>query len=148
MPFDFSLGLVRSYDRKVNRAQDLPSSNPFLFPPVHCLGQKTKVFCPRQSCPVLCLPSSYERCSHKVPGWKVFYNEREISMLDRSLPKGRRRATSYSMKLLTQKSNFAFISIPVEIYLSPVETHCSNVDYFIPDENNETKGLSDDAMNR
>ncbi|VVD04503.1 unnamed protein product [Leptidea sinapis] len=36
----------------------------------------------------------------------------------------------------------------VEIYLSPVETHCSNVDYFIPDENNETKGLSDDAMNR
>ncbi|CAG9094509.1 unnamed protein product [Plutella xylostella] len=36
----------------------------------------------------------------------------------------------------------------VEIYLSPVETHCMNVDYFIPDENNETKGLSDDAMNR
>ncbi|CAG9584521.1 unnamed protein product [Danaus chrysippus] len=36
----------------------------------------------------------------------------------------------------------------VEIYLSPVETHCSNVDYFVPDENNETKGLSDDAMNR
>ncbi|KPJ02674.1 hypothetical protein RR46_09877 [Papilio xuthus] len=36
----------------------------------------------------------------------------------------------------------------VEIYLSPVETHCSNVDYFIPDENNETKGFSDDAMNR
>ncbi|CAH2106605.1 unnamed protein product [Euphydryas editha] len=36
----------------------------------------------------------------------------------------------------------------IEIYLSPVETHCSNVDYFIPDENNETKGLSDDAMNR
>ncbi|CAG4965888.1 uncharacterized protein LOC123695381 isoform X2 [Colias croceus] len=36
----------------------------------------------------------------------------------------------------------------VEIYLSPVETHCSNVDYFIPDENNETRGLSEDAMNR
>ncbi|CAG5032973.1 unnamed protein product [Parnassius apollo] len=36
----------------------------------------------------------------------------------------------------------------VEIYLSPVETHCSNVDYFIPDENNETKEFSDDAMNR
>ncbi|XP_041978399.1 uncharacterized protein LOC121732543 isoform X2 [Aricia agestis] len=36
----------------------------------------------------------------------------------------------------------------VEIYLSPVETHCSNVDYFIPDENNETRGLADDAMNR
>lgn len=36
----------------------------------------------------------------------------------------------------------------VEIYLSPVETHCSNVDYYIPDENNETKGFSDDAMNR
>ncbi|GBP38416.1 hypothetical protein EVAR_28214_1 [Eumeta japonica] len=36
--------------------------------------------------------------------------------------------------------------IKFEIYLSPVETYCSNVDYFIPDENNEVKGFSDDAM--
>lgn len=36
----------------------------------------------------------------------------------------------------------------VATYLSPVETHCNNVDYFIPDENNVTKGLSEDAMAR
>lgn len=46
------------------------------------------------------------------------------------------------------KYNVNIMLFPVEIYLSPVETHCSNVDYFVPDENNETKGLSDDAMNR
>ncbi|XP_077300314.1 uncharacterized protein LOC143921067 isoform X1 [Arctopsyche grandis] len=36
----------------------------------------------------------------------------------------------------------------VETYLSPVETHCNNVDYFIPDENNETKEFNEDAMAR
>lgn len=50
--------------------------------------------------------------------------------------------------LKSEYLNVNFLLFPVEIYLSPVETHCMNVDYFIPDENNETKGLSDDAMNR
>ncbi|XP_011493972.1 PREDICTED: uncharacterized protein LOC105359166 isoform X1 [Ceratosolen solmsi marchali] len=36
----------------------------------------------------------------------------------------------------------------VETYLSPVETHCMNIDYFIPDEENQTRGFSDDAMAR
>ncbi|XP_018378141.1 PREDICTED: uncharacterized protein LOC108770886 isoform X2 [Trachymyrmex cornetzi] len=36
----------------------------------------------------------------------------------------------------------------VETYLSPVETHCMNIDYFIPDEENQTRGFSDDAMTR
>lgn len=36
----------------------------------------------------------------------------------------------------------------VQTYLSPVETHCMNVDYFIPDENNETKEFTEDAMTR
>lgn len=36
----------------------------------------------------------------------------------------------------------------VETYLSPVETHCMNVNYFIPDEDNQTKGFSEDAMAR
>lgn len=38
--------------------------------------------------------------------------------------------------------------IAVETYLSPVETHCMNIDYFIPDEENQTRGFSDDAMAR
>ncbi|XP_076384716.1 uncharacterized protein LOC117220709 isoform X1 [Megalopta genalis] len=36
----------------------------------------------------------------------------------------------------------------VQTYLSPVETHCMNVNYFIPDEENLTRGFSDDAMTR
>ncbi|XP_063987603.1 uncharacterized protein LOC135167871 isoform X2 [Diachasmimorpha longicaudata] len=36
----------------------------------------------------------------------------------------------------------------VQTYLSPVETHCMNIDYFIPDEDNETRGFSEDAMTR
>ncbi|XP_047352573.1 uncharacterized protein LOC124950199 isoform X5 [Vespa velutina] len=36
----------------------------------------------------------------------------------------------------------------VETYLSPVETHCMNIDYFIPDEENQTRDFSDDAMAR
>lgn len=38
--------------------------------------------------------------------------------------------------------------VAVETYLSPVETHCMNIDYFIPDEENQTRGFSDDAMAR
>ena len=38
--------------------------------------------------------------------------------------------------------------VAVETYLSPVETHCMNIDYFIPDEENETRGFTDDAMAR
>lgn len=36
----------------------------------------------------------------------------------------------------------------VETYLSPVETHCMNIDYFIPDTENRTKGLNEYAMTR
>lgn len=36
----------------------------------------------------------------------------------------------------------------VETYLSPVETHCMNIDYFIPDEENQTRDFSDDAITR
>jgi len=41
-----------------------------------------------------------------------------------------------------------YFMIAVETYLSPVETHCMNIDYFIPDEENQTRGFSDDAMAR
>lgn len=37
--------------------------------------------------------------------------------------------------------------IAVEIYLSPVETHCSNVDYF-PDMDDEKLQPNDDAITR
>ncbi|XP_066592760.1 transmembrane protein 114 isoform X1 [Prorops nasuta] len=36
----------------------------------------------------------------------------------------------------------------VETYLSPVETYCMNIDYFIPDEENQTRGFSEDSMAR
>lgn len=36
----------------------------------------------------------------------------------------------------------------METYLSPVETHCTNVNYFIPDEENETRSFTEDAMTR
>lgn len=38
--------------------------------------------------------------------------------------------------------------VAVQTYLSPVETHCMNINYFIPDEENLTRGFSDDAMTR
>ncbi|CAG9829141.1 unnamed protein product [Diabrotica balteata] len=36
----------------------------------------------------------------------------------------------------------------VKTYLSPLETHCNNVNYYIPDENNDTKDFTDDAWTR
>ncbi|RZC31900.1 uncharacterized protein BDFB_001344 [Asbolus verrucosus] len=36
----------------------------------------------------------------------------------------------------------------VKTYLSPVETHCNNINYYIPDENNETRDFTDDAWTR
>ncbi|XP_017785594.1 PREDICTED: transmembrane protein 114 isoform X3 [Nicrophorus vespilloides] len=36
----------------------------------------------------------------------------------------------------------------VKTYLSPVETHCNNINYFIPDDNNETGNFTDDAWTK
>nr|CAI5849274.1 unnamed protein product [Callosobruchus analis] len=36
----------------------------------------------------------------------------------------------------------------VKTYLSPLETHCNNINYYIPDENNDTKDFTDDAWTR
>jgi len=36
----------------------------------------------------------------------------------------------------------------VELYMSPVETWCHNINYYIPDEGNETKNLSMEQMAR
>lgn len=58
------------------------------------------------------------------------------------------------VKYFSQKPSYISASInvhyviAVEIYLSPVETHCMNINYFIPDEENQTRGFSDDAMAR
>ena len=38
--------------------------------------------------------------------------------------------------------------ISVELYLSPVETYCENINYFIPDEENLTKSFSEERMAR
>jgi len=40
------------------------------------------------------------------------------------------------------------VCFTVETYLSPVETHCNNIDYYLPDVDNVTKQFSDDAMAR
>merc|ERR1712165_606840 len=36
----------------------------------------------------------------------------------------------------------------VEVYMSPVETRCRNVDYYIPDENDVTKSFNKEQMTR
>ena len=36
----------------------------------------------------------------------------------------------------------------VELYISPVETWCRNVDYYIPDENDVTKSFNQEQMTR
>jgi hypothetical protein len=36
----------------------------------------------------------------------------------------------------------------VKTYLSPVETHCNNINYYLPDENNETRDFTDDAWTK
>ena len=41
-----------------------------------------------------------------------------------------------------------FFLISVELYMSPVETWCHNINYYIPDEGNETKNLSMEQMAR
>ncbi len=38
--------------------------------------------------------------------------------------------------------------LSVEVYRSPVETLCTNIDYYIPDDKGATKGFSEDAMAR
>jgi len=36
----------------------------------------------------------------------------------------------------------------VVLYLSPVETYCMNIDYYIPDEDNVTADFSQDEMTK
>ena len=36
----------------------------------------------------------------------------------------------------------------MDVYLSPVETYCTNIDYYIPDEDNITKTFSEELMAR
>ena len=36
----------------------------------------------------------------------------------------------------------------MDVYLSPVETYCTNIDYYIPDEDNLTKTFSEELMAR
>ena len=38
--------------------------------------------------------------------------------------------------------------LSVELYLSPVETYCENINYYIPDEENLTKSFSEERMAR
>lgn len=44
--------------------------------------------------------------------------------------------------------SFFYDSSAVETYRSPVETLCTNIDYFIPDDKGATKTFSEDAMAR
>merc|ERR1712088_385115 len=40
------------------------------------------------------------------------------------------------------------VPIREDIYISPVETYCRNIDYFIPDENDQTKTFNKEEMTR
>ena len=40
------------------------------------------------------------------------------------------------------------VPIRDDIYISPVETYCRNIDYFIPDENDQTKTFNKEEMTR
>lgn len=51
----------------------------------------------------------------------------------------------YNIVLNKYKILFLFT---VDTYLSPVETHCMNVDYFFLDTDNQTHEFSEDAMTR
>ena len=42
----------------------------------------------------------------------------------------------------------SLLVVPVELYLSPVETYCENINYYIPDEENLTKSFSEERMAR
>ena len=51
--------------------------------------------------------------------------------------------------LLTFQKIFSLFSpYAVEVYRSPVETICTNIDYYIPDDKGATKSFSEDAMAR
>ena len=41
-----------------------------------------------------------------------------------------------------------YLFFTVETYRSPVETLCTNIDYYIPDDKGATKSFSEDAMAR
>ena len=43
---------------------------------------------------------------------------------------------------------FVISFLTVETYRSPVETICTNIDYYIPDNKGDTKSFSEDAMAR
>lgn len=53
-----------------------------------------------------------------------------------------------SIKRRINMVSLSWLIVAVQTYLSPVETHCMNINYFIPDEENLTRGFSDDAMTR
>lgn len=55
--------------------------------------------------------------------------------------------TNFAGKLLAD-CNLTFHLLSVETYLSPVETHCMNIDYYIPDTESLTKDFSEEAMTR
>ncbi|KAH1025882.1 hypothetical protein HUJ05_010514 [Dendroctonus ponderosae] len=52
------------------------------------------------------------------------------------------------LELWEEVCGFVTHTLAVKLYLSPVETYCSNINYYIPDENNETKDFTDDAWTR
>merc|ERR1712045_133712 len=56
----------------------------------------------------------------------------------------------YLGEKLDEKPEETGVPLPglVEVYMSPVETWCRNVDYFIPDENDVTKLFNQEQMTR
>ncbi|CAB3371469.1 transmembrane protein 235 isoform X2 [Cloeon dipterum] len=88
----------------------------------------------------------------------LFYEVKRSSILKYASEKGEQGALVNSMNTqyyyYTRTKGLFRICYPkerpptVETYLSPVETHCMNIDYFIPDTDNVTKNFSEEAMTR
>ena len=54
----------------------------------------------------------------------------------------------FSLLFLFENNNRPVFFRTVETYRSPVETICTNIDYYIPDNKGDTKSFSEDAMAR
>ena len=43
---------------------------------------------------------------------------------------------------------YVYLFLSVDLYMSPVETWCHNINYYIPDEEGATKDFSQENMTR
>ena len=52
------------------------------------------------------------------------------------------------IKCLLLRYIYVYLFLSVDLYMSPVETWCHNINYYIPDEEGATKDFSQENMTR